>query len=250
MTERDIRAVVPVYAQHHLTAALLDDVAREAIDVSIVDNEGGYEPFGSETVLRPGTNLGWAGGCNYGMARAFEEGCELCVLLNNDTRLSRGFFAGLNQAWIDSRAGLVAPVFNDVWPQHYVAHQGSAEEYVPAVATRAVGFVDGTCMAVPRSTYRAVGALDADRFGHFGWGAEMDYSLRVRGAGLAVVVTERSFLTHVRQATGRALCAEYEVQAGADMNAGMTAKWGRDWQRLLDDPHCSGSGVASLPGAG
>ena len=52
---------------------------------------------------------------------------------------------------------------------------------------------------------RAVGPLDADRFGRHGWGADADYALRVRLAGLGVYVTELAYLNHRRGTTARTL---------------------------------------------
>jgi GT2 family glycosyltransferase len=233
---KPIGVVIPVFGQPQLTAALLEDVERERdlVDTFIVDNGNDYDATHDVArVIRPAANLGWAGGCNAGLEAVFAAGHELCVFLNNDTRLSPGFFRGMLDAQERTSAGLVAPVFNDVWPQHSVAHTGPAGEYRPRGVHRAVEFVDGTCMAVPRRTYLRVGVLDAAQFGRFGWGAELDYSVRVRSAGMTVCVTELSFLTHIRQATARIMCDDYGTLAGAEMDAGMREKWGADWARLL-----------------
>jgi GT2 family glycosyltransferase len=231
-----VAVVIPVFGQGRLTYALLDDVRleRELVDVFIVDNRGDYEAVGWEHVLRPGLNLGWSAGCNAGLARISGEPYQLLVLLNNDTRLSRAFFRGLALAQSETMAGLIAPVFNDVWPKHFTSFHGQPNEYVPRPRHRDVAFVDGTCMALPTSTYSLIGGLDATGFGKFGWGAELDYSLRVRQAGLAVCVTELSFLRHLRQATARLLCTEYERVAGAEMDLGMRRKWGARWGVLQD----------------
>jgi GT2 family glycosyltransferase len=63
--------IVPVYGRHDLTAAVLSDLAREraAFDVWFVDNQGDFDTEGrSVEVLTPNRNLGWAGGCNYGVS--------------------------------------------------------------------------------------------------------------------------------------------------------------------------------------
>src|SRR5215475_5890146 len=54
---------------------------------------------GDEYVLRQDRNLHWAGGINAGLLVAQEQGHPCYVLLNNDVRLSRGFLAGLLEAW-------------------------------------------------------------------------------------------------------------------------------------------------------
>ena len=233
---KPIAVVIPVLGRPELTEALLGDVRAEddLVEVLVVDNGGDYLATGAETVLRPGRNLGWSGGGNHGLAHAAAAGHELLVLLNNDTRLSPGFFAGLREAWRETGAGLLAPVFNDVWPQHVTEHAGPAAAFQPVARHRDAAFLDGTCLAIPRLTYHRQGGLDAARFGGFGWGAEVDYSVRVRRAGLALCITERAFLTHLRHATARAVSPDCERIASKEMDLGMRAKWGANWTKLLD----------------
>ncbi|MBV8952354.1 MAG: glycosyltransferase family 2 protein, partial [Actinobacteria bacterium] len=92
-----VLVVIPVYGHHDLTHALVGDLNREEhlADVVVVDNGGDYPAFDGETVLRPGSNLGWAGGTNYGTVEERRPEHVGFVWLNNDTRLSRDFIAGL-----------------------------------------------------------------------------------------------------------------------------------------------------------
>ena len=57
---------VPVYGQHEYTHALVHDLEREGADYLIVDNRGDYPALSKERVLKPGENLGWAGGSDLG----------------------------------------------------------------------------------------------------------------------------------------------------------------------------------------
>jgi GT2 family glycosyltransferase len=83
-------------------------------------------------------------------------------------------------------------------------------------------------------TYGRIGPLDAERFGGYGWGAEVDYSLRTRRAGMRICVTELSYLSHLRHATARTLSADCEAVASVEMDQGMRAKWGATWTQALD----------------
>ncbi len=84
-----VLVVIPVFGEQETTHALLDDLRREADHADVVvDNRGDYEAAGDETVLRPGSNLGWAGGTNHGTATARRDEHVAFVWLNNDTRLS------------------------------------------------------------------------------------------------------------------------------------------------------------------
>jgi GT2 family glycosyltransferase len=88
--------VIPSYGVAHLTRDVVCDVLREPTQavVLVIDNEGDYRPVDDEVVWRPGKNLGWLRASNAGMRLALETGGASAVLLNNDTRLSDGFFAG------------------------------------------------------------------------------------------------------------------------------------------------------------
>jgi GT2 family glycosyltransferase len=231
----ELAVVVPVLGQAHLTAALLSDVHRERdlVDVIIVDNGGDYVPAGDERVLSPGRNTGWLGGCNLGLQEAAAHHYRAVVLLNNDTRLSPGFFGGLAQGLAETDAGLIGPAYDDVWPAQHVEHQGPAADYVPRPVHRTVSFLDGTCILVPVEIYRKIGPLDADHFGAYGWGADFDYALRVRELGADVFVTELAYLTHIRQATARHLHRTWELEAQQEMRRGMAAKWGPQWSSLV-----------------
>lgn len=226
--------VVPVYGEAEVTHALLADLARERdiADVVIVDNKGDYPSAGWEQVLRPDTNLGWAGGTNHGTSAARADAHVGFVWLNNDTRLSAGFLAGLHKAARRTRAALVAPVYDCYWLHQRVEGRPSPQEYVPHAVHRDAVFVDGTCMYVPASTIDDHGLLDAEAFAPLGWGAEVDYGLRLRAAGARVVVTRAAFLHHERAVTAQAIYDDYDsylADAYPAMLDGLEAKWG-DWQ--------------------
>jgi GT2 family glycosyltransferase len=228
--------VVPTCGQRHLLEALLGDIERERelVDLVVVDNATGGDVPRWVHVLRLPTNIGWLTACNLGLAHAAAGKYAATVLLNDDTRLSAGFFEGLVRAWDETGAGLVGPVYDDVWPQQRVPYAGVASGYAARAEHRRVAFVDGTCMLVPMDVYASVGPLDARCFGRHGWGADFDLALRVRLSGRGVYVTELAYLNHLRGASARALDARWEDSAGAEMNEGMRVKWGLDWGRLLD----------------
>jgi hypothetical protein len=234
-TGAELLLVVPTFGRSDELESLLGDVdrERELVDILVVDNAGAHVPLAGEDVVRAGVNGGWLESCNLGLGHARARGSRAAVLLNDDTRLSAGFFAGLVRAWEETRAGLVAPAYDDFWPHQRVAFSGPAAEYVPSAAHRRVPFVDGTCMFVPMTVYRAVGPLDRGHFGRHGWGADVDYALRVRLAGLGVYMTELAYLNHRRGTTARSLDPAWEPKAHAEMGEGMRAKWGDDWESLI-----------------
>lgn len=226
-------AVIPVYGHAEMTHDLLADLDREAAicDVVVVDNKGDYQPAGSEEVLRPGRNLGWAGGTNFG-SRQGGAGYGHLLWLNNDTRLSRHFVRGLLEAAVITRAGVTAPFYDCHWV-HQRDLSSPVADYRPTRKHYRAPFVDGTCMLVTRRTVERIGLLDDATFAPLGWGAEIDYCLRARQAGLEVVATRQAFLHHLRAVTALDMFAgqfeRYSEQAHPRSLDGMTKKWGPDW---------------------
>lgn len=230
-----VAIIVPVYGQHHLTRAVLQDLRYDgsACTVYIVDNGGDYIAAGEEHVLRSETNLQWAGGCNFGLLAAQERGHTGYVLLNNDVRLSHSFVDGLLEAWRDTDAALVGPVYDDNWPQQRILYAGPADAYNTRQLDRVVPFIDGTCMLIPDQTLRQVGLLDERTWPRYGWGCDKDYALRTRQAGGSVWVTERSYLNHLGRQTAAKTTWYNEQEAEAENDLGMAAKWGPAWKDLL-----------------
>lgn len=232
-----ILVVIPVHGGHDMTHALLEDLRREEhlVDVTIVDNGRDYPRNGSETVLRPEKNLGWAAGTNFGTTECLSPDHPAVVWMNNDTRLAAGFFAGLVRAWEETGAGLIGPLYDCYWDHQRPSHPVSVSAYRPRAGHYAAPFVDGTCMFVPSSTLEAVGMLDSETFAPVGYGADVDYALRVRSVGMSVAVTRLAYLHHEKSMTAKKIFAggleEYGSRGDPVMEAGMTKKWGVDWRR-------------------
>lgn len=238
--------VVPVHGHHQMTHDLLADLNRESglADVVIVDNRGDYPAIGDEEVLRPGSNLGWAAGTNLGTLDCGRSDHMGFVWLNNDTRLSAAFVAGLLQCWQTTGAGIVGPFYDCHWAHQRLRRPVPVERYRPKGVHFRAPFLDGTCMFVPVSTIHAIGLLDADTFGPIGWGAEVDYSLRARAAGLELAVTRLSYLHHEKSATGRTVfeggLVEYATRGYPVLTDGLRRKWGDDWRGAAEmDPSTS-----------
>jgi GT2 family glycosyltransferase len=106
----------------------------------------------------------------------------------------------------------------------------------PRAATYRAPFVDGTCMFVPASTIDRLGLLDAEAFTPLGWGAEIDYCLRARDAGLTVAVTQLAYLHHKRAVTAQAVFGDYDAYLANAYPPALEAlheRWG-DWERLAE----------------
>src|ERR1700758_1190956 len=135
---------IPVYGQHEYTHALVYDLEREGADYLIVDNLGDYSALSKERVLKPGENLGWAGGSDLGIRVAFSEGYSHAMTLNNDTRISKGFVAALLDRRLPADAGIVGPIIDQGFRCAVIDRKPDAANYIPRPLYRVAPAVEGT----------------------------------------------------------------------------------------------------------
>ncbi|HEY6315542.1 MAG TPA: glycosyltransferase family 2 protein [Streptosporangiaceae bacterium] len=228
--------IIPAFGRHDLTRTILHDLLREerSFDIWIVDNLGSFDPGDvSAEIVRPGLNLGWCGGCNYGVSVAWDHGYDAFVLINNDVRLSPAFMDGLLKAAVVTGGDVIGPLYDHNWPHQRGAYRGHAAAYAGRPYDFLVPFIDGTCMLIRRSVFDRIGFLDEQHWPMYGWGCDKDFALRVRAAGGSVWVTERSYLNHLGRQTARELSGYSELEAERENDQGMLQKWGYDWRELL-----------------
>ena len=199
---------VPAYGSPELTDAVLRDLLRDDpvlpgwLRLVVVDNQGDYVLPGwaaGVEVVRTGENLRWIGTANWAFARAQQDGDEVVVLLNNDTRLSRGFLRGLVGAG-EGDVAIAAACYDDFWLHQRASRvPADAEAYVPRAVTRDVPFCDGTAIAFAVEAVASVGPMDTDAFPQHGYGADVDWALRARRSGWRCVVTEQAYVHQDRK---------------------------------------------------
>ncbi len=192
---------VPVFGQHQYTHAVVGDLEREGAEYLIVDNRGDYPRVGNERVIAPGENLGWAGGSDLGLRIAFSEGYSHAMTLNNDTRISKGFVAGLTDPRLPADAGIVGPMFDRGFLYAAVGQRPEAANYVPRPRYRVVPAVEGTALMLSRECWQAIGGLDVETFKRYGWGPDLDLALRARRAGFGIYTTEMAYINHFGRGT-------------------------------------------------
>ncbi len=186
-------------------------------------------------VLRNGANLGFAAGCNQGLAAARGE---FLVLLNNDTVVTEGWLEGLLRwALADwPRNGLVGAVTNYASPPQQVeaGYQTLAEMERFAARRRAeyagrateVERLVGFCLLLRRDVLEAVGGLD-ERFG-LGFFEDDDWGVRARRAGFRLLVAEEVFVHHYGSRTIAGLGLDPYRQLEENF-ALFKAKWGEEY---------------------
>ena len=241
MSER-LLVTIPVYGQHEYTRDLMTDLVAQDVgdfDVLVIDNGGDYQPTHDEEVIRPDRNLGWAGGSNRGFRYGFGNGYSHVMTLNNDTRVSPSFIAGIIDPRLPDDVGVVAPLYDDYWEHQLSEFRGPAIEFTAGESYREVPYTDGVSLTLTRDAWQAVGDLDTQSFGRYGWGADFELCFRVTQAGLRCCVTEGSYLNHFGRRTANVVVGRlrYQWLATAGHRLGIRKTFGRTkWQELSQRP--------------
>ncbi len=154
-------------------------------------------------LIRTGANLGFAAGNNVGIRRALERGADWVLLLNNDAVAEPGLQEALERAAAARPdAGLLACLILDgdgskvqYAGATYHARLGYSGrvETTPPPALRDVDRADGAAVAVSRAAAEQAGLLDDELFLYV---EDVDWSLRLRAAGFAVVLVPDARVRH------------------------------------------------------
>ena len=252
-----VLVAIPAFGAPGLTDAVLSDLVRDeshrrhGVAIVVVDNGGDYvapDVNASVTVHRPGRNLRWIGSANWALQTAVAHDLGICVVLNNDVRLSPDFLTALTAPLADhDDAAMVASCYDDFWlHQRAGVVPPTAADYRPTPRLRDVPFCDGTAIAFAAETVLGLGGLDAVAFPRHGYGSDIDLALRARAAGLRCLVTEGAYVSHLRRATMDRVGASAE-QNRAEILHGMDARWGSGWRAKVGlapgafPPHNTGS---------
>jgi GT2 family glycosyltransferase len=195
-----LSVIVVTYRSTAALQALLPALERELEpddELIVVDNDGSGEAAraAGARVLRNAGNVGFAEACNQGAAVATGD---LLVFLNPDAIPQPGFRAAIADGrGFDAWMGLVLDgdrVNTSGGVTHFtaIAWAGQAGAPVAAVdpAPRAVGFLSGACLAIPRE--RWIGF--APEF--FMYHEDVDLSLRLRLAGARIGVVPDAVVDH------------------------------------------------------
>jgi GT2 family glycosyltransferase len=185
--------------------ASLDGVETICVDNGSTDgsDRSVEERFPAVELLRTGANLGFAGGNNAGIARAFERGADWVLLLNNDATAEPGLVDALERAAAArTDAGLLACTIlePDGATVQYagasfnarLGYSGRVSTVVPG-SVRDVGRADGAALAVSREAVERAGMLDESLFMYV---EDVDWTLRIRAAGFAVVLVPDARVRH------------------------------------------------------
>lgn len=212
--------IMPLHNQLELTKecleTLISNTPAEAYEVILVDNAStdGTGEFldcleGDVSIVRSTSKLGFAEACNQGAAVA--TGKSL-VFLKSDVLLHRGWLDAVLE-WIEADPGIgaigckllgrdgaiqhagVALRMEGDRPIPYLVHHGAEAQDPEVCRRREFSMVAGACLATPSALFHQLGGFDARYHTSNAW---LDYGLRVRQAGFAVMYCPESGMTQLR----------------------------------------------------
>lgn len=202
--------------------ASLSTVARICVDNGSTDgsDRAVEERLPDVELIRSGSNLGFAGGSNAGIRRALERGADWVLLLNHDAVAEPGLPAALERAAIARPAAGLLACKVMLADGRRVQYAGARFRAWLGYSGRERGFggpdrfhelsdvdrADGAAMAVSRVAAEAAGLLDEELFAYV---EDVEWSLRIRHAGFAVVFVPDAVVRHRGSAStgGRASTA-------------------------------------------
>lgn len=213
------------YADSADCLASLRGVTYTNLHVVLVDNgstDGSgqrlREEFPEVMYVRLEANLGFAGGCNFGIRQALKAGAVYICLLNNDTLVEPGFIEPLvERASVAPTAGVIGgKIFyaeppGRIWfaggciDRHrgFTTHRGQDLPDSPVFNRPGpVDYITGCLFFVRAELFRKLGLFD-ERL--FMYAEELDFCLRARCAGYSCFYEPRSVIRHrVSRSLGRA----------------------------------------------
>jgi GT2 family glycosyltransferase len=212
-----LSAVIVNYEGGELLLSCLESLAEQdlPLQVILVDNGSADRSaavaaarFPELEVVRPGANVGFAGGANAGAARA--RGDAL-LFLNPDLVLEPGCAAALLTELEDPRAGIVGPALR-VGASELVEYGATVDPVgfpMGLTSARPPLYVPGCALAVRRELFEQLGGFD-ERF--FLFAEDVDLCWRALLAGWDVRIARDAVAAHVGgasapggYASGRAL---------------------------------------------
>lgn len=173
---------------HYQRNDLTDQVLRTFPDAIVVDN-GSADPF-EKAGIRLATNLGYTRGFVAALKQVLDD-YDAVALLNNDIVAEPTTFDALSRSLeLNPRLGIIAASCNS--PHSQMPKQ-------PGMGLRLVPFVEFVAPLIRTEVFHRIGMLD-ERFS-LGWGVEVDFCWRARGAGYFVAVSDAVSIRHLQHQT-------------------------------------------------
>jgi hypothetical protein len=183
----------------------------------VVDNgstDGSLEKLRKEfggrvEFLASDCNLGYAGGNNLGIRKAFDDGADLVLMLNNDTTVDVDFLKAMHEAVVAHQNFHLfgAKIFYQRRPHTLWYAGGGYTDWLAKVWQNGMGeadgppyqspieisFITGCCLLIRREAFEQIGYLD-NRL--YLYSEDLDFCMRAKRAGLRLLFVPGARLWH------------------------------------------------------
>lgn len=193
---------------------------KQIPDAYVVHNDYANYHYRTDRILKLDKNYNFTPALNFMMYHAFYmEKAHYAVLCNNDIEIPNvGFFDQMIEE-APMYTGIITASCNSPHPGVMENDQLTEVPWVEFVAP-----------CINRDLYIQAGNMDDSRFKR-GWGVELDYCHRARDLGFKIYNDGRYRFNHIGQQTTRG--TDHDKKASAEMNSGLTEKYGNDWRETL-----------------
>lgn len=195
---------------------LIDDAST---DDSPAQLRAALQP--GDVFLPQARNLGFAAANNLGIRRAWQDGADAVLLLNNDTACAPDLLEQLLRHTPPGAVSCPKMLFMDppdeIWfaggtldrRRCTVTHEGGHAKDGPAYSQkRQVGFITFCCVLLPRAVIEQIGYLDESLFMYC---EDVDYCLRLADAGIPLWYVPQARLWHKAGGTAGGMLSVYYI---------------------------------------
>ena len=186
------------------TGILHSDARLLIVNNGTQDVKGAVGHLKNIEVLEPGKNLGWEGGLAYALEHS---NSKFVCFQNDDTFLPRAsamFYQRLLVPFVDQTVGAVGPVTTCAAGLQSIYHPHSPQAKTP------VSYLIFFTVMMRRAHLDAIGGVDCLLPG----GDDFDMSIRLRKAGLKLVVEPDAFIIHHGFKTGTRVRGDHTKEGG------------------------------------
>lgn len=208
------------------TDSCIESVARSSYtsyEIIIVDNASTDDSiskieskYGNKIhILKNRCNDGFAKANNRGIEYALQIGCDLIMLLNNDTVVEENLIFELVNCSKKNTKSIISPKIMHFYPNDLIWSAGGEinwikgntlqygykvkeNEYTKAEKNRKVGFATGCCMLIPKEVIEEIGLLEESYFLYY---EDTDYCMKAKEKGINIIYCHSARMYHKVSAT-------------------------------------------------
>lgn len=188
----------------------IDSWDEDSFECIVVDNSDDYPDDQNKahlTILRPGANSGFAGGCNIGIEKSLELGCDQILLLNADVVVALEDINTLKEFLnSDPELAAVAPVLREEHNGVMSYHKGGlnpmkSSNTRAAMATLGekpgkIFYLPGTVLLIKSRAIKDIGPLDTE---YFFSGEVADWFFRLHATHWKFALCENVVVDHLSE---------------------------------------------------